>query len=493
MLIETTALSKQFGQEYALKNINFAIKAGEIHGLVGENGAGKSTLIKILTGVYSKTLGEILWEGKPVQIHHPMDSRRLGINVIHQDRHLIPAFSGIENIYLGLEYEKGNGLAVNWKRMEQKVRDLMKELSVDVPLDIPAKLLTPPQKTMLEILRAMMTDCKLLILDEPTASLTDKEANVLFQTIGRLQAKGTAVLYVTHRMDEIFQLTDRITIFKNGALVKTLPTKETSIEEIVSLMTDNWESQKLQREHQLGECILSVTHLSTRDHVVQDASLQLYEGEILGIFGLGGSGRTELLEAIYGFRPVKSGKVELQKKEYLKRTPHESILRGMVLISEDRRGKALVNSLSVMENITLSTIDQLRKGLMLDHRKELETSKSSIEALQIKTKNSSQRVSELSGGNQQKVVFAKSMRSNPKIYLCDEPTQAVDVKTREEIHNLLRIQAKNGNGVLFVTSDLKEMLEVADKILILREGKTTVLLENEQLNSAEVLSYCYVN
>jgi ribose transport system ATP-binding protein len=292
-------------------------------------------------------------------------------------------------------------------------------------------------------------------------------------------------------MDEIFRLTDRITVFKNGALMKTLLTKETRLEEIVSLMTDNWLSNKLKSSHQIGEEALVVDGIHTRDNVVKAGSFTVHRGEILGIFGLGGSGRTELLEGVYGFRTTESGKVTIDKKPYQKRSPNESIKRGMVLISEDRRGKALVSSLSVKSNITLSKIDDYSNYGVMNQKKEIDDVEDKINSIGIKTKGNRQKVSELSGGNQQKVVFAKSLLTNPIIYLCDEPTQAVDIRTREEIHNLLREKAQEGNAVVFVSSDLKEILDVADNIQIIREGRTTVLLHNENLSSEDVLSHCY--
>ncbi len=491
LLLETKGLSKKFGEVYALRDIDIKIKPGEIHGLVGENGAGKSTLIKILTGVYSLEEGEVVWQGDKVSITNPTESRDLGINVIHQDRHLIPTFNGIENIYLGLDYEKKGKLAIDWKKMEDEVKKLMEELSIEVPLNIPANDLTPPQRTLIEIIRAMMTDCKLLILDEPTASLTDKEVNILFDTIMKLKERGTSILYVTHRMEEIFQLTDRITVFKNGKLVDTVNTKEIDLNGIVALMTDNWQSKKLMTNHIIGDELLRVENIQSADQKIKDASFTAHQGEILGIFGLSGSGRTELLETIYGLNKSVNGKVIVGGDEYHKRSPGKSIEKGMVLIAEDRRGKALIGSLTVRRNIVLSKIDKYAKNGVMDSKREIEDTKAQIESLDIKTKGIDQIVSQLSGGNQQKIVFAKTLLTKPNIFLCDEPTQAVDVKTREEIHNLLRRKAEEGNAIVFVTSDLKEMLEVADNIQIIVEGRTTKLIENKNLTSEEVLSYCY--
>jgi ribose transport system ATP-binding protein len=491
MILETKGLSKRFGQQYALKNVNLKILPGEIHGLIGENGAGKSTLIKILTGVYSRDEGQVLWEGQAVELPNPHASRRLGINVIHQNRHLVPQFNAIENVYLGLDYEKKAKVAIDWKKMRSEVEKIMEELSIEVPLNVPAMYLTPPQKTLVEIIRGMMTDCKLFILDEPTASLTDKETEILFDLIMRLKQKGTSVLYVTHRMEEIFKLTDRITVLKNGELVSTVNTKETDLAGLVALMTDNWESKKRVTDHKMGADLLRVTGLASADGKVKDASFAAREGEILGIFGLSGSGRTELLEAIYGLRKSARGEVMLNGQPYHRRTPRESLKRGMVLICEDRRGQAIVESLSIRKNTVLSRLDHYAKAGVMDSKQEISDTQDQIRALDIKTKGINQVVRELSGGNQQKLVFAKALLTEPKVFLCDEPTQGVDIRTREEIHNLLREKAEQGNAVVFVSSDLQETLDVVDNIVILTEGRTTRVLKNENLTSEQVLAHCY--
>ncbi len=479
MLLQTKKLCKQFGGIYALHDIDFEIKEGETLGLVGENGAGKSTLIKILTGVYHLDSGEIYWEGNRAEIHNPCQSRDLGINVIHQDRNLIPSFNGIENVFLGLPYEKKAGIGVDWGKMKQRVTEVMGELGISIDLSLLASSLTPPQKTLIEIVRAMMTQCKLLILDEPTASLTDREAEMLFETLAELKKKGTSILYVTHRMDEIFRLTDRITVFKNGQLVNVVQTEDVNKEQIISMMTDNWISEKAKTNREFGDSRLEVVHISSKDGIVKDASFNAHAGEILGIFGLGGSGRTELLECVYGHRSVLAGTVTIDQNTINKLSPSKSLNRGMALICEDRRGKALVCSLNVKQNIVLSTIDNYAHFGVVDEKKEVSDAKGQISQLNIKTEGPKQPVLQLSGGNQQKVVFAKALMSNPKILLCDEPTQAVDVKTRQEIHKLLRQKADEGNAVVFVSSDLKEVLEVADNVLVMANGKTKDFFIND--------------
>lgn len=491
MLLEIKNLIKQFGSVYALNDLSISIAPGEVHGLVGENGAGKSTLIKILTGVYHMSSGQLFWNGEKVHIQNAKQSQALGISVVHQDRHLIPSFNGIENVYLGLDYEKTSWGKVDWRTMDKRVRALAKDMDIDVDLTLPASMLTPPQRTLIEILRVMMTDCKLLILDEPTASLTDKETTILFRAIKKLQDKGTAVLYVTHRMEEIFQLTNRITVLKNGKWVNTVKTDDVTVESLISMMTDNWKSETLEMNREFGQDLLVVKGLSSQDGIVKNVSFRVREGEILGVFGLGGSGRTETLECIYGNRRTKSGSVVLLGSDYTNRTPAHSIEKGMVLICEDRRGMALITSLNVRENVTLSTIDEYaRHGVLMDRKQKRDT-EDRIRGLSIVTTGPEQRVEELSGGNQQKVVFAKALLSNPKVILCDEPTQAVDVKTRGEIHKLLRMLAQQGNGIVFVSSDLKELLDVADTVTVIASGQEKVHLENSGLTSEQVLTYCY--
>ena len=492
MLLQTNKLSKRFASFVALNNVDFQIAEGEIHGLVGENGAGKSTLIKILAGVYRLDEGEILWEGRRVEIHTPDHSRKIGMNVIHQDRNLIPAFNGVENAYLGLEYAKHAGAAVDWESMKRRVLEVIDSLGIqDLDITKPARDLSPPQRTLLEIVRAMMVPCKLLILDEPTASLTDKEAEMLFHTIERLKKQGTSILYVTHRMDEIFRLTDRITVFKNGVMQATVQTADTDIDRIIAMMTEKWESNATEDAREFGQELLKVEGIASKDGIVKDAGFSVRAGEILGIFGLGGSGRTELLECIYGLRTAKSGAVFLDGKEYTNPRPTKSLQNKLVLICEDRRGKALVGSLSVRQNLVLSTIDHYTRFGVMNKAREVSDTLKNIKELAIKTTGPEQTISELSGGNQQKVVMAKALMSQPKVLLCDEPTQAVDVKTRAEIHNLARELAKAGNAIVFVSSDLKEVLEIADNIQIMAAGKTRDYFKNENVTAEQVLACCY--
>lgn len=490
MLLQTEHVSKEFNGAYALRDVGFSLEAGEIHGLVGENGAGKSTLIKLLTGVYSLREGTVLWDGKPVSLDSPAASQALGIHVIHQDRTLIPTFDGVENAYLGLEYPTRLG-RVDWAAMRRRVRETADRLGIELDLNKTAAELSPPQRTELEIVRAMMRECRLLILDEPTAALTDRESARLFGLLRSLREKGTAILYVTHRLEEIFLLTDRVTVLRNGALMDTVPTKSVTQEQLIAKMTDNAPIHAVRRRRDFGPVLLEARDIASRDGAVQSGSLTVRSGEILGLFGLGGSGRTELLECIFGCRRLARGQVFLNGTELAAPSPETSLRQGMALIPEDRRGKAMAGNLSVRDNIMLSSIDAFASRGVVRTRAEAAAVEAQIGALQIKLAGPRQRMLELSGGNQQKAVFARVLLTAPRVFLCDEPTQAVDVSTRGGIHRLLRQKADEGAAVLYVSSDLKELLEVADSIQVMSRGRTLDRWENENITARQVLACCY--
>ena len=499
MLLEARKLDKSFNGVYALKGLDLSLKEGEIHGLVGENGAGKSTFIKILGGVYTKSIGELTWNGVPFPAEFgPVQSRELGINIIFQDHVLIPAFSALENIWLGRPYPRKNGL-IQWKEMEKAALEKATELGICLDLKKSIFQMTPAQKKCVEILRALMNDCKLMILDEPTASLSDKEANLLFSIIKNLKAKGTAVLYVTHRLEEIMALTDRVTVLRNGELVSTCDTGSTSQKELVRLMSGNEKENgsavnilaSATANIHSGTPALTISHLSSADHIVKDASITVHTGRITGMFGLCGSGRTEFLECIYGIRRISGGTIEISGKMVKKPSPVDSIKKGIAFICEDRRRKAMIPSFTVEENMNLSSIDHYSKKGIFSMGAAVSAANGMINALKIRCTGTSQPACELSGGNQQKVVFAKALLTSPSIWLCDEPTQAVDVATRQQIHSLLRTQASENKAVLYVSSDLTELLEVADEIAVMASGKIRKIFPNKNLKPADILSCCY--
>ena len=498
MLLDVKSVDKKFNGVYALKGLDFSLGEGEVHGLVGENGAGKSTFIKILGGVYKRDGGSILWNGKDLpEAIRPEESRNLGINIIFQDNVLIPAFTGMENICLGRPYPV-KGELIQWKEMEREAAAKAEELGIHLDLKKPVSMMTPAQKKCVEIVRAMMSDCKLLILDEPTASLSDKETNLLFSIVRNLKAKGTSVLYVTHRLEEIMELTDRVTVLRNGTLVSTVDTAGTSRKELVRLMSGNEAASGVEdaetgkgAEGKIGKTALEVHGIRSKDGIVRGVDLNVKSGQITGMFGLCGSGRTEFLECIYGTRKLAGGEVTIDGKTMTRPTPSESIRQGMAFICEDRRGKAMIPAFSVEENMMLSSIDRYTKSGWFQKRAADKKAMDMIEALKIKCVGVSQPAKELSGGNQQKVVFAKALLTEPSIWLCDEPTQAVDVATRQEIHRLLREEAKKGKAVLYVSSDLTELLEVADEVAVMAYGRVRKTFENKDLKPTDVLACCY--
>ncbi len=488
-LLAIKGLSHQFHQVKALEDINLTLEAGEVHALVGENGAGKSTLIKILSGVYPLQSGELVMNGRTIRPSSPRMSLAAGIGVIHQERQLIPAFTVAENMYLGLDYER-RGLGIDRGRMQAKCQALLQEWGIGLEVKRLASTLSPPEKTMVEVARVLMRPCKLLILDEPTASLTDRETAVLFSVVEKLRQKGTAILYVSHRLEEVFKLSERITVLRNGRLAATLKTCEIQKAQLIELMTAAKPRLPLVQRPMVGETLLSVEGLSDAAGVVKDAGFCLHRGEILGLFGLAGSGRTELLECVYGYRRIKSAVVTLAGERF-QPTPERSLARGMVLISEDRPGKALVGGMSVENNMLLATLGQYSAGGVFKRRAARADCQRLLKQLDIKAHSLSQPVSELSGGNQQKVVFARALLAKAQVFLCDEPTQAIDVGARTEIHRLLRDQASAGKAVLFVSSDLEETLEVCDRLVIMSSGRTVKVLENEHLSAEAVLACCY--
>jgi ribose transport system ATP-binding protein len=494
-LLEVRDLDKKFGMHYALSRISLEINQGEVHALVGENGAGKSTFIKTITGVYPPDGGHIFWKGKREEISNPKAARELGINVVHQDRHLIPAFTGLENLFLGSEYPKKKlGLGIFWREMRQKAEKLKEELGIQLNLNKKASEMSPPEKTLLEILRAMMLECQLLILDEPTASLTDQESKLLFQLIHKLASQGTAIVYVSHRMEEVFHLSDRITVFRNGQLAGTVQKSEATSEMVIRLMTNAEVKRSFIQKKSIPAdtaTVLEVQNLATADGKVKKASVTVRQGEVIGLFGLAGAGRTELLEAIYGLRPIKSGEIHISNRRVQTFSPRHSLDRGVVLIPEDRRSDALIMAMTIRENMTLPVLNQFSTGLKITEHKEKSKVSDWMQFMKVRATGSEQPVHELSGGNQQKVVFAKALLSQPVLFLCDEPTQAVDVMTRDEIHRLLKEQSDKQCGVLYVSSDLHEVLDIADRIYVLHEGVTIAEFSNEGTTPEQILQVCY--
>ena len=482
-LLSLHGLGKRFGDQQALEAVDLTVHPGEVHALVGENGAGKSTLIRLLTGVFSPSAGLLRWAGEPVTFSGPAAAQRLGIRALHQERQLVPGFSALENLYLGEPYPQRGG-RVDWPSMRRQARGAQEAFGLDLPLDEPAQQLSPTQRTLTELLRAVMVRSRLLILDEPTASLTHADADRLFRLIRRLSAEGTAVLYVSHRLEEVLDLADRITVLRGGRVAARFARDEADVATLVSAMSGEPAARPVIRQATApptGPALLSVDRLSTRDGRVSDVSFELYPGEILGIYGLAGAGRTELLEALAGLRTVGGGQVR----------PAAGTGQTRVLIPEDRRGQGLIGPMSVRENVTLSALGGHTRLGVMSRASERRAVQGATAGLHLQASGPEQPVTELSGGNQQKVVFARALARTPGVWLCDEPTQAVDVMTRRAIHDLLRTQAAGGAGVVFVTSDLHELLDVSDRVVVLRAGRSVATLSGDALQADTVLGACY--
>jgi len=496
-MLEIEGLTKRFGPITVLDGVSLGVEEGEVHALVGENGAGKSTLVRIVTGVYQASAGTMALDGQPLAPRAPLEARRAGINAIHQDRQLAPDMSGLENLFMGLPYARRGGLFVDWAAMRARARRVLNELDIEVPLSRPARDMSPAEQTMLEIARACLVANRLLILDEPTASLTDHEARRLFAVMARLKKTGTSFLYVSHRLEDVLRISDRVTVLRNGRVAGAMATREVSKERLIALITGRTAAPTAQQsgaprvDARDAPPLLDVRHLATRDGRVVDASLTVRAGDVVGLFGLAGAGRTELVEALYGLRPRRSGEVLLRGARLDQLSPRRGMGARMAMLSEDRGAHGLVARHSVRDNMTLQTIGAYTRFGFVRRRLERRVVRAQIERFAIKTQGEGQLVDTLSGGNQQKVLLARMLLMEPDILLCDEPTRAVDVGTRQLIHRLLIDRARAGCAVLFVSSDLTEVLEVADRVVIMGAGRTVATASRGEIDAAEVLRLCY--
>ncbi len=495
-LLKLHKITKLFPGVVALDRVTLKVKAGEVHALVGENGAGKSTLVKIVSGAYPPDEGFLLWKGEKIIFSHPSQAQRQGIFTVHQQRQLVPLFSGYENLFVGRAYPQRKGV-ISWREVKRIAKELREKLGIEIDLSLPASMLTPAERTMVEIMRALLVRAELIILDEPTASLSEDETHKLFEIIKQLRERGTTFLYVSHRLEEVFALCDRITVLRNGRLIKTLETSRTSKSELINLMAGKEAVDGFSVPPPPAferEALLSVRQLSTLDGKVKEVNLDLFRGEILGLFGLVGAGRTELLEALYGVRRLAKGEIYLLGKKVVVRNPYEAMHAGFALVPEDRLRGGIVPSLSVRENMTLPIIERFRFMSWLpipEKKRERNFVNQMIHRLKIKAASPEQSVTSLSGGNQQKVVLAKWIAREARVFLCDEPTQGVDVGVRREIYELLYGLTREGVGILFVSSDLEEVLAVSHRIGVMVRGRLVKILPRKEASFQSILSLCY--
>ncbi len=489
-VLEMRGIEKSFGVR-VLKGVDFSLKKGEIHALVGGNGAGKSTLMKIMTGVYTKDAGDILVDGQEASIEDTHDAKRNGIGMIFQELSLVQSMTVEENIFLGAEVVE-RGLRKT-AYMTKRSREVLEELGIDVdPKEVVGNL-SVGMSQMVEIAKAMEKNAKILVLDEPTASLSDSETRQLFKMMQELQEKGVSMIYISHRMSEIMEIADSISILRDGKIVHTGRIADITMDEIIAHMMGENTGKKFdwvpRTYDQTGPDLLSVEHLKVNERIA-DISFHLKRGEILGFAGLMGSGRTEILETLFGLRRREGGTVMLKGEAVQMGEPGEAIRNGFALIPEDRRKKGLVLIHSVKENAILPKVAKLRKrGIFVDEKAAVEMVNDNVSKLNIVTDDIHKRINLLSGGNQQKVVIAKWMNMQPEVMMLDEPTAGVDVGAKAEIIDLIRAYADEGKGVLFVSSELAELMAVCDRIITLYDGRITGEISRSDIKAEEELQY----
>ncbi|GIK75071.1 MAG: ribose import ATP-binding protein RbsA [Chloroflexota bacterium] len=494
-LVSIQHVSKRYPGVLAVDDVSLDLFAGEVHGLVGENGAGKSTLIKLLAGATPRDSGDILVRGKPAALHHVRDATRLGLAFIHQELNLVPYFDAAENIFLGHAYPRRAWGGIGWRTLRERAQQVLDQLGADLPLDLPVNRLSPGQQTLVSIARALAANADLLVMDEPTASLTNQEIDHLFAVIRTLQQRGVGVLYISHRLAEIFAITQRITVMRNGRIVTTQPTAQVTERDLVQWMTGRAvDALYPPRRPATATPLFTVDRLSGA--YCRDISFTLHAGEVLGVTGLIGAGRSELLRMLFGAAPVTGGEIVLHNagaaQPIRPRSPAEAYRLGLALAPEERRTQGLVLTRPIYENTTLTFLRNFaRGGWLVDRRREIDVTATLGERLSLRSRSPQQPVGQLSGGNQQKVVFARALAGEVKVLLLDEPTRGVDVGAKQDIYRIIGDLTAQGVGVILVSSELPEVLGLAHRLVVLREGRQVATLDAASVSEEEVLGYCF--
>lgn len=476
-------ISKTYPGVQALNDLNITFEQGEIHAVLGENGAGKSTMIKIITGaIIPDAGGKIIFDDKEFEMMTPALSAEMGVAVIYQDVNLVTPMTIAENIYMGRKF----GKIYSKRRLNQMAKELFEEYGLELNPAMPVERLSPAGQQMVEIARAISNNCRIMIMDEPTAPLAANEVETLFGIIAKLKAKGVTVIYISHRMEEVFQITERISVLRDGCYIRTINTKDTNRAELVKLMVGRELNESFpQRTGTHGEVVLEAQDLTGNS--VEHISFQLHKGEILGFAGLVGSGRSETMELICGAKKMTSGKLLMHGKEVHISSPAAAIEHGIALIPEDRKEQGVILWNTVLFNTSLSAIKKITKAGFINGKKNQEMAESYRNELQIKVPSIRQMVVNLSGGNQQKVVLAKALASDPDVIIFDEPTKGIDVGAKQEIYNLINDLCNQGKSVIMVSSDMEEILGMSDRIIVLYEGMLSGELSREEFSQENVL------
>ncbi|MBR0094391.1 MAG: sugar ABC transporter ATP-binding protein [Synergistaceae bacterium] len=487
-LLQMKNIHKKFPGVYALRDVNFELKAGEVHALLGENGAGKSTLIKVLAGIYIPEEGEVIVKGNSHIMQNVADSQAHGISVIHQELCLVPYLSIAENIFLGRERNVMGFIKRDTEAAE--ARELLKGLGLDFDPNTLVGELSIAQQQMVEIAKALSVKADILVMDEPTASLTDKETEVLFDTIRRLKSQGIGIIYISHRMSELFEITDRVTIMRDGQYVGTVNTRETTRDQLIAMMVGRELTQLyFKDEVKPGEVVIEVKDL-VNPPFVNGVSFAIRAGEIVGMSGLVGAGRSESAHCIFGLDKLQSGEIFIEGKPVKINSVREAMQNGIAMVPENRKEEGLVLINSVGYNLTLTVLHEIFRGHPLGNpRFEGEAISRYIKEFEIKTPTPDQLAENLSGGNQQKIVIAKWLATRPKLLILDEPTRGVDVGARAEIYGFMNELAKQGVAILMISSDLPEILNMSDRVLVMHEGKITANLSKNEMSQEVIMRY----
>ena len=474
LLIEARGICKSFPGVKALDNVGFELRAGEVHALMGENGAGKSTMMKILSGVYTKDAGEVLLDGQPIEVTGPAHAQSLGIGIIHQELHLMPHLSAAQNVFIGREPRKALGWFLDENQLNRDAQALFDRIHLDVAPTTRIGSLTVARQQMVEIAKALSHQSRVLIMDEPTAALNDREIEELFRIVRQLRSEGVGIVYISHKMDEIQRISDRITVMRDGCTVGTVPA-DTPMADVIAMMVGRrLESSEKRIPDTSGHDVLMAVRNLHRGKLVRDVSFSVRKGEILGFAGLMGAGRTEVMRAIFGADPLESGEVHVHGKPVKIRQPVDAVAAGIGYLSEDRKNFGLATGMSVEANVTLPSLSRyLTWGSFLKRTASEATATEMVDKLKVKTPSIHQLSRLLSGGNQQKVVIAKWLVRDCDILIFDEPTRGIDVGAKSEIYRLLNDLAAQGRAIIVISSELPEVLLLSHRILVMCEGRIT--------------------
>jgi ribose transport system ATP-binding protein len=492
VLVLMEGIEKTFPGVHALSQCQFELRSGEVHALVGENGAGKSTMMKILTGVYRRDAGRILYKGNEVEIPNPRAAQHLGISIIHQELNLMPHLTVAQNIFIGREpRRKGVKFVLNEKEINEETQKMLDMMHLDLDPRTRVADLTVAKQQMVEIAKALSYNSEVLIMDEPTAALTESEINELFRIIRELRAKGVGIVYISHRMDELKQVCDRVTVMRDGCYINTTEMKDITIDQIISMLVGRtiFESTPELPENPSRETVLEVRNLN-RGRAIKEVNFHLKRGEILGFAGLMGAGRTEVARAIFGADPIDSGEIYVLGSKVSIKSPTHAVNHGIGYLSEDRKRYGLTLGMDIESNIVLATMKKFLGAFGWIHRsKTRTTAESYVEALKIKTPGIAQKIKNLSGGNQQKVVIGKWLTRDCNILIFDEPTRGIDVGAKSEIYRLLNDLAQQGKSIIMISSELPEILRMSHRVIVMCEGRITGELQMDEATQEHIMKY----